>query len=306
MAKLSPDNLPKRVNTSFTPNKQPMSRVDKLFEMQTTITELNDIVDRLNTSRRRTVKINTQLKEANKSLRKIIKYSSILILALIIGMVISVRYTMVLTDRLLNIDAQHATYNDMMQSQIDALKESLETAERRLSARDERVDNLNQSNNELLAQLMELEAEYYSDFTYFADIPLTEDQQMYAYKICKDYNFEYPVFLSVMNSESSFRPDVLSYDGRSYGLCQIRDVNHGWLQDELGPLDFLNVEDNILAGVHMLADLRDKYNDGYHKMLMRYNCGEGGANKLFADGQYQSDYSIKIMNNAKNLYGYKG
>jgi hypothetical protein len=124
------------------------------------------------------------------------------------------------------------------------------------------------------------------------DVPLDAELQKYTYDICTENNVDYKMVLAMMGQESSYQEDAISKT-KDYGILQINQINHKWLEDKLGIENFLDAKQNILAGVYMLADLTDKYAD-INKVLMAYNCGESGAQKLWEKGIYSTEYSRKI------------
>lgn len=126
------------------------------------------------------------------------------------------------------------------------------------------------------------------------DCALDEETQNMIYEKCVEYGVDFPLVMAVIFKESSFRPDVVSSDGGDYGLMQINRINHGWLSKELGITDFLDPEQNVTAGIYMLHQLFDKYDDPA-KVLMAYNMGEGGAGKLWKQGIYSSSYAEGVL-----------
>ena len=83
---------------------------------------------------------------------------------------------------------------------------------------------------------------------------------------------------------------------------QISSVNHGWLSDELGITDFLDLYSNVKAGLYILRNLFQKY-ETPEKVLMAYNMGENGAKVLWNQGIYGTDYTrlvLQIQNNFEN------
>lgn len=125
------------------------------------------------------------------------------------------------------------------------------------------------------------------------DCALDEETQNMIYEKCVEYDVEFPLVMAVIFRESSFRPNIISETG-DYGLMQINSVNHGWLSEELGLTDFLDPDQNTTAGIYMLSDLFNKYDDPA-KVLMAYNMGEGGAGKLWKQGVYTSSYAESIL-----------
>lgn len=131
------------------------------------------------------------------------------------------------------------------------------------------------------------------------DIPLAEELQEYTFTLCEENDLDYEMVLAVMDQESDYREKVISKTN-DYGIMQINKVNHEWLKEELGIDDFLDAEQNILAGIRMLSELTEKYEDP-HQVLMAYNCGEAGAKKLWKQGKTTSEYSREIMIRAEEL-----
>ena len=126
--------------------------------------------------------------------------------------------------------------------------------------------------------------------TYITGIPLSEELQSVMQDACAEYEVPYSLALAVCETESSFRTDAKN--GDCIGLMQINAINFEWLrEDGIEPTDH---DGNIVAGVKMLGQLLDKYADA-HKALMAYNCGEAGAARLWARGQYKSKYSQKVV-----------
>lgn len=127
------------------------------------------------------------------------------------------------------------------------------------------------------------------------DIPLDAALQEYTYNMCVDYYIpeHYELMLALMWQESNFDASVVSSTD-DYGLMQINDVNHDWLSEELGLDDFLDPEQNIHAGVFLMAKLIHKYGD-VNKALMAYNMGERGATTYWNSGTYSSAYSNSVI-----------
>lgn len=134
----------------------------------------------------------------------------------------------------------------------------------------------------------------------YYDVPLDDDFQEYIQDICEQYGFDrYDIVIALIEKESSYREKVISKTA-DYGYMQINTINHEWLSEELGITDFLDGEQNVLAGVHMLSKLYKKYED-IGLALMAYNCGETGARRLLDDGIYSTSYSRAIQENAEKL-----
>lgn len=127
------------------------------------------------------------------------------------------------------------------------------------------------------------------------DIPLDENLQRYLHSLTHAFSIDYALLLAVIETESNFTPDIVS--GSCYGLMQIHSINHSWLSERLGIENFLDPYENALAGVTVLRNLFDTY-DTVEQVLMAYNCGEGGASKLWQQGIYTTNYTQKVVEKA--------
>lgn len=118
--------------------------------------------------------------------------------------------------------------------------------------------------------------------------------------LCQEYGLAPELIYAVIERESSWQADALNAAGNCIGLMQISTVNLGWLGESLGVEDLYDPFQNVLAGISMLASYMDAYGD-YHMALMCYNCGCGGAQKLFDQGIYSSAYSRWIVERMEAL-----
>lgn len=125
------------------------------------------------------------------------------------------------------------------------------------------------------------------------DCALDVDIQKFVYSLCEGYEIDFTFAMAVIQKESSFKPDVVS-GSNDYGLMQINKINHEWLSELLGITDFLDAEQNIKAGMFILRGLFEKYNEP-ELVLMAYNMGETGANRLWQKDIYSTNYTEDIM-----------
>lgn len=125
------------------------------------------------------------------------------------------------------------------------------------------------------------------------DCPLDDATQQMIQDKCEEYNVDFALVMAVIYTESRFQSDVVSSTD-DYGLMQINKMNHEWLSETLGITDFLNPEQNVTAGLYILSNLFDKY-DNPSQVLMVYNMGETGAKKHWNDGVYATPYSLTVM-----------
>lgn len=130
------------------------------------------------------------------------------------------------------------------------------------------------------------------DFTPL-DVPMDENLQEYTYWMADAYDIDFAFLMGLIRNESNFQVDVIS-GTNDYGLMQINQKNHEWLSNAVGVTDFLDPYQNIQAGLYILGNLFEKYDDP-HMVLMAYNMGEGGASKLWDQGIYQSKYSNRVL-----------
>ena len=125
------------------------------------------------------------------------------------------------------------------------------------------------------------------------NVQLSENLQELVYSECMARGVDPYLAIAVMLQENrGFDPSIIS-SSNDYGLFQINRINHKRMAD-LGYADMLNAEDNIKAGVYILAECLNNSNS-YHEALMAYNMGRGGANKAMAKGFYQTNYSRGVM-----------
>lgn len=146
--------------------------------------------------------------------------------------------------------------------------------------------------------------EMLEDGTLTDSIALSYDLQLVARDAARTFGVPYKLLLAVMFRESSYNPDA--ENGICFGLMQIHQMNFEWLEEELadyGVTDIRNnPEDNIKAGAYLLGRYIAKY-DNYHLALVCYNCGEGGAQSLWAEGIYSTQYSRSVLETMEELDG---
>ena len=128
----------------------------------------------------------------------------------------------------------------------------------------------------------------------YYDVPLSTELQDYISSVCSTYNVPCELIYGMIEVESNFQVDAVS-ETNDYGLMQINKCNHEWLADELDITDILDPEQNILAGVYMIASHLEETNGDITLALMRYNCGATGAKRLWEQGIYSTSYTDKVM-----------
>lgn len=139
------------------------------------------------------------------------------------------------------------------------------------------------------------EAKEENEYKILKEVPLDENWQKFANDICKENNVPLELLYALIEIESGFKPDVKSADGKDYGLMQIREINHGWINDYFGyELNYKDPYDSVKAGMLMLSNLLEKQNEDITKALMCYNMGETGAKRAWNNGVYHTSYTEKV------------
>jgi hypothetical protein len=155
-------------------------------------------------------------------------------------------------------------------------------------------------------------AEVYEEGYRFYDIPTSykmsggmfpEVAQVYLWCICRDAGVDYYTVLAIIERESGYRYDATGDNGSSKGLMQIWESNHLDRMEALGVDDLYNPYSNMRVGVNFLAELNSRYleSSGAHCVLMAYNMGASGANKLWAKGIYSTTYTKQILQRAQEI-----
>lgn len=128
---------------------------------------------------------------------------------------------------------------------------------------------------------------------YFDNTGLSHDLQDYIYTLCQQNSVPYELIFGLMKVESGFNSNAVS-STNDYGLCQINEINFGWLSEQYGITDFLDPYQNVLCGISILGSNIKNYGT-YEKALMAYNMGGGGASSYWEQGIFSSEYSRKVM-----------
>lgn len=126
------------------------------------------------------------------------------------------------------------------------------------------------------------------------DVPLSDSLQRYIYEICADENVPITLVLAMIEHESRFNPEVVSSTD-DYGLMQINEVNHEWLEEDFRCADMLNPYQNVFCGIKIIAKYIEKYEGDYGKALMAYNMGDYGARKAWQNGVTITKYSTSVL-----------
>lgn len=133
------------------------------------------------------------------------------------------------------------------------------------------------------------------------DIPLSDDLQIFITRKCEEYHIDPELIFAMIARESTYNPNAMGDNGRSYGLMQIQLRYVRERMDKLGCTDLLDPYDNVTVGIDLIAEYIDK-GYGLEWALMAYNGGEGYAYQMRADG-YVSNYARSVIANAEAMKG---
>lgn len=131
------------------------------------------------------------------------------------------------------------------------------------------------------------------------NVPMDEDLQEFIFYLSQAYEMDFTFVMALIQQESGYTPDVISKTN-DYGLMQINEINHPYLQEQLGITDFTEPYGNVRAGMFILRKLFEKY-ETLDKVLMAYNMGETGASRLWKQGIFESNYSKSVLQIQREL-----
>ena len=134
--------------------------------------------------------------------------------------------------------------------------------------------------------------------TYY-DVPLDMGFQDYIREECINAGLDMELVLAIMKVESDFNSEVISSTD-DFGLMQVNKINFEEVERALGLTNMLDPHQGAKAGIYLLRKL--KWCESEHQMLMAYNMGVTGAQRLWKEGIYETNYSKKVLK-AKELIG---
>ena len=156
-------------------------------------------------------------------------------------------------------------------------------------------------NTEIVTEIVTVEVPVYEvdklpelGEVFYYNIPLSDSLQRYIYEVCADEGVPVTLVLAMIEHESRFNPEVVSSTD-DYGLMQINEVNHEWLEEDFRCADMLNPYQNVFCGIKIIAKYIEKYEGDYGKALMAYNMGDYGARKAWQNGVTSTNYSTSIL-----------
>lgn len=120
----------------------------------------------------------------------------------------------------------------------------------------------------------------------YNDVPLSETEQIHMQQICEECNISYEFALAIMESESGFDAEAIGDDGKSIGYFQINEVNWPRMESEYG-LDVNDPMDNIEAGIRILKEKFEKYDDPF-QVIIYYKAGDKRGTELYLKEKYKT------------------
>ena len=104
------------------------------------------------------------------------------------------------------------------------------------------------------------------------DVPLSADLQRALLRICRETGVDPLLALGLIETESGFQTDIVSPWG-DYGLCQL---NYRYFATDLTP------EENMAAGIGLLAYNIERYHGSVAAALTAYNRGHDDGSRSYA------------------------
>lgn len=120
-----------------------------------------------------------------------------------------------------------------------------------------------------------------------------EQLEQLANDAAKKHNVDPALVKAVIQAESSWNPNAVSYKGAS-GLMQLMPAK----ASELGVTNAFDPEQNVNAGVRHLRELLEKYDGDLYRALAAYNAGSGAVDRAGGVPNYRETktYVQKITN----------
>lgn len=151
--------------------------------------------------------------------------------------------------------------------------------------------------------------EYY-DYKYecYIAIPMSETWQKFTYNCCLKYNIPYELALAIMGTESGFNvfigklyggekdphyyygPGMVSVDAAENGLRKVG-------------IELCTYEGGIEAVCYILKEKLEEFDWDFHKALMAYNAGSGGAEYWIKQGITETAYSNRVLEIMRGIKG---
>ena len=110
-------------------------------------------------------------------------------------------------------------------------------------------------------------------FTFREDVPMSAELQEVLWDACQEHKVEYALALGLIETESSFNPEAVSYVG-CYGLMQL---NPDYFPADQPP------SENSQYGAAAIAEKLDQYAGNGGAALTAYNAGHDTGNREYAE-----------------------
>ena len=128
-------------------------------------------------------------------------------------------------------------------------------------------------------------------------VDLDAETQWAIYEACGYDPGLFSLVMAIAEHESEFQPDLQGDNGQSIGMMQINTKWHTGRMEALGVTDLTDTAQCAAVALDYLRELVSRY--GFEPeseaLLMAYNCGPGGANRLIQAGTTFTDYSREVM-----------
>lgn len=132
----------------------------------------------------------------------------------------------------------------------------------------------------------------------YFDVPLSHEVQDRIFDECEKHNIKPAIVIAMIQKESNFNTYALGDDGRSAGLMQIQAKWHLQRMIDLNSTDLFKPCQNVTVGIDILAELYNKYDCDYGKVLTAYNKGHYSGTV--------TNYAKDIISNAKIIENERG
>lgn len=132
----------------------------------------------------------------------------------------------------------------------------------------------------------------------YFDVPLSHEVQDRIFDECEKHNIKPAIVIAMIQKESNFNTYALGDDGRSGGLMQIQAKWHLQRMINLDCTDLFKPCQNVTVGIDILAELYNKYDCDYGKVLTAYNKGHYSGTV--------TNYAKDIISNAKIIENERG
>lgn len=130
--------------------------------------------------------------------------------------------------------------------------------------------------------------EVFKEYVSNKEIALKPELQVFTQKKCEEYSVSYPLILALMESESTFLPQIgeeqilggTEGEARYYGYMQLSEGKIREAKTDYG-IDAHTPQGNIEMGIILIARYMIKYEKDVELVITAYKAGEGSADMGF-------------------------